>query len=274
LTLAGLAALYRAWCASVPFENTRKMMALRTGGDGELPGARAADFLAHLIDHGTGGTCWPSSNALYAVASALGFDARRVAGSMRDLGVVSHASVKVRIDGADWLVDSSMLTNEPTPLGPGVFVGGDPVWPVEVEAVDGTHLIWWHTPPSADYVPCRLLVDPAPFEVYLEGYERSRGRSPFNQRLYARRNRPATLVILLGNTRISRTAAGVASRDLTPDELRAALRDDIGLSVSHVEAWEATGSLDASFEPATGAPPAAPAPKPPSMRQSDRGAAP
>ena len=118
LTLAGLAALYRAWCASVPFENTRKMMALRTGGDGELPGARAADFLAHLIDHGTGGTCWPSSNALYAVASALGFDARRVAGSMRDLGVVSHASVKVRIDGADWLVDSSMLTNEPTPLGP------------------------------------------------------------------------------------------------------------------------------------------------------------
>ena len=131
--LEGLAALYGAWCARVPFDNVRKMIALRSRPDGPLPGLGAQDFFEQWMAHGAGGTCWPTSNALFELARALGFEARRVAGSMRDLGVVNHASVKVRADGREWLVDSSQLTNVPLPLDDQVFVHDDPVFPAEVE---------------------------------------------------------------------------------------------------------------------------------------------
>jgi arylamine N-acetyltransferase len=242
------------------------MIALRTGASGLLPGTHADDFLESWLAHGTGGTCWPSSNALFALLHAAGFHARRVAASMRDLGVVSHGSVKVRVDGRDWLVDSSMLVNTPLPLGDGVFVGDDPVWPVDVEATNGTHVVWWQAPPSPAYLPCRLLMDPAPFQEYLDGYERSRERSPFNQRLYARRNRPGELVMLIGRTRFSRRKAGVTSRDLTAHELRQAMREEIGLSEALVDRWVACGALEASFELPAGPPPPPETRLPPSTR--------
>ena len=249
LDLVGLSALYRAWCMRVPFDNTRKMIALRTKADGPLPGAYEADFLEHWLAHGTGGTCWPSSNALHAVLRTAGFDARRVIASMRDVGVLNHASVKVSIEGRDWLVDASMLLNAPLPLGPGVFVGDDPVWPAEVEASNGSHVVWWHAPPGAGYLPCRLLMDPAPFQEYLDGYERSRERSPFNQRLYARRNRPDELLILVGHTRYRRSCGGVMPRDLDARQLKQSLREEIGLSAEMIDRWIGCGALAASFEP-------------------------
>jgi N-hydroxyarylamine O-acetyltransferase len=84
--LEGLRALYGAWCASVPFDNTRKMIALRTAGGDPLPGGDARDFFESFLAHGTGGTCWPTSNALFELLRSAGFEARRVAGSMRDTG--------------------------------------------------------------------------------------------------------------------------------------------------------------------------------------------
>jgi hypothetical protein len=39
--LGGLSALYRAWCQAVPFDNTRKMIALAARGGEALPGATA-----------------------------------------------------------------------------------------------------------------------------------------------------------------------------------------------------------------------------------------
>ena len=136
----GLHALYAAWCARVPFDNVRKMIALRTPG-APLPGTTAEDFFEGWLRDGAGGTCWPSSQALWALLSAVGFDARRVVASMRDTGHGSHGTVKVRVDDTDWLVDSSTLTNAPAPCGVALYVNADPVWPVEVEPVDGTHLI-------------------------------------------------------------------------------------------------------------------------------------
>lgn len=52
--------------------------------------------------------------------------------------------------------------------------------------------MWTDTPPNSSYLPCRLLVDPADEALYRSSYEASRERTPFNQRLYARRNRPDT----------------------------------------------------------------------------------
>jgi len=261
----GLAALYRAWCAQVPFDNLRKMIALRTGA-AELPGGHADDFLDAWLEHGTGGTCWPSSNALHQVLEAAGFPAVRLAARMRDGGVTNHGTVRVRLDDGDWLVDSSMLTNLPLPLGDGVFASPDPVVAAEVEREGDEHVCWFTMPPSPAPFPCRVLPDPVDHALYLRSYEASRERSPFNQRLYARRNHPDGVRLLFGNTRVEVTAAGADRRELTPEQLCAALRDDIGLGEAIVDRWREAGGLEASFEPPVGPPPPAVDRLPPSRR--------
>ncbi len=114
--LAGLEALYRAWCARVPFDNVRKLIALTREDPGPLPGDTAEDFFAAWLDHGTGGTCWPSANALHALVTSLGFTSRRVAASMWATGEPTHGTTVVTVEGTDHLVDSSMLTDSPLPL--------------------------------------------------------------------------------------------------------------------------------------------------------------
>jgi N-hydroxyarylamine O-acetyltransferase len=265
--LQGLATLYAAWCRQVPFDNVRKMIALRSGPGGQpLPGGRAADFFEFWLAHGAGGTCWPSSNALFALTRALGFDSRRITAAMHDIGIRNHASVRVTVDGRDWLVDSSSLTSVPLPLDEAVFVHDDPVFVAEVEKVDGTHVVWTNTPPKMLYVPCRLQRGSVEHGDYLAGYEASRERSPFNHRLYARRNRPGELLVLVGNMRFSRTRAGLESRSLSREEVCDSLRTDIGLSEVLVDRWVAAGALEASFEPPSGPKPPHPLGLPPSLR--------
>ncbi len=264
--LEGLRTVYAAWCAGVPFDNVRKMIALRGGAGRPLPGSRADDFFEAWLGQGAGGTCWPTSHALCELLGALGFEARRVAGSMRDLGLLTHGSVKVRIAGADWLADSSMLTGIPLPLGTDIFVSPDPVFAAEVEPVDGTHVVWVDLPPNDDYLPCRLLVDPVDPATYGALYEASRERSPFNQRLYARRNRPSELLVLFGNRRLSKTTAGVTTRELAREDVRASLVEEIGLAASLVDGWIEAGGLDLSFAPPSGPKPPAIGRRPPSQR--------
>lgn len=253
--LDGLRAFYRAWCDRVPFDNVRKMIALRGDCDGPLPGGAPEDFLEHWLAHGTGGTCWPSNNALFAVARSLGFEARRVACSMLDVGVPNHGTTVVAVDGADWMVDSSMLLNDPLPLGAGVFASHDPVLGAEVEPDRGTYVVWTHRAGTTTFMPCRLLADPVDQDFCLAAYEASRGRSPFNHRLYARRNHPGEKRMLIGGTRCVQTANGIERRDLAPDELRSALIEDIGLSEAMVETWARSGALEASYEEAGPRPP-------------------
>ena len=263
--LIGLRALYRAWCERVPFDNVLKLIALRTPG-APLPGIDATDFLESWLAHGTGGTCWPSSNALYAVLRWAGFSAQRVSGCMRDLGIVNHASVRVAVEGRDWLVDSSMLTNEPLPLGDAVFDNRDPVVSVEVERDEGTHLLWFVMPPVPAAFPCRLKAEPVDHAFYAASYEASRERGPFNQRLYARGNQPGRVTLLVGNTRVSKTASGAESRDLSREELCEALTKELGLSTDALERWKRAGALDASFEPPAGPTPPPVTRQPPSRR--------
>jgi hypothetical protein len=249
--LEGLKAVYRAWCAHVPFDNIRKMIALRTRTGEPLPGADAEDLYQNWLRHGCGGTCWPTSNALCELLNWLGFDARRVTGSIRDLGYANHASVKVRIGDQGWLVDSSLLTNIPLPLTHDVFVSPDPILPVEVEPCNGTHILWAKTPPNSSYLPCRILGE-ADHAFYVARYEESRMRSPFNQRLYIRRNFPCKLVILLGHTLFTSGGGGFKSTVLSPEQTRQALHAHLGISEALIEEWEKCGGLTASFEEPSG----------------------
>lgn len=266
--LGGLSILYRAWCANVPFDNVRKMIALRAGETQPLPGGSATEFFENWLADGAGGTCWPTSNALFELVSSLGFKAHRITGAMRDLGIANHASVKVATGDSEWLVDSSMLTIVPLPLGREIFIQQDDVCAVEVEPVDGSHIVWCDMPPNTEYLPCRLHVDPVDESDYLEAYEKSRERSPFNQRLYARRNLSDEVLVLVGNTRWSKTRGGLQNRDLTREEVLNALRADIGLSAALVDQWVRSGALEASFEPPAGPKPPRIARRPPSRRSA------
>jgi arylamine N-acetyltransferase len=228
------------------------MIALFSPDRRPLPGIDAVDFFEHWLAHGCGGTCWPTSNALFELVSALGFSARRVVGSMRDVGIVNHASIKVSIDGRDWLIDSSMLTNQPLPLTDAPFANGDAVFGVEIEPTSDSHVIWFDIPPHTGYYPCRLIAGESTREFAREAYERSRTGSAFNAALYARRNHPEKMIVLRGRTRFSKTAGGVEQEELSGDALIASLRNEIGISESLVQQWVDCGGLEASLAPVWG----------------------
>ena len=259
---AQLVALYRAWCETIPFDNAAKLIAFRTRAAGNLPGIEASQFFANFLEHGIGGTCWPSSNALYTLFSSVGFDARRLAGSMRDTGILSHGSTKVRFDGSDWLLDSSMLTMNPLPLGDELFIADDPLWSAEVEYAEGTHVIWWDTVAAPDYIPCRLLMDDATHDFYVERYEASRDRSPFNERVYVRRNTPDSILVITGNRRFLKTASGVEASVLSATQLEEQLVSEAGFSSRIVEMLRECGAIEASMLPPEGPPPPLSGPRP------------
>lgn len=262
LDFDGLSSLYRRWCETVPFDNAAKLIALRTNASGNLPGISANEFFGNFLEHGHGGTCWPSSNALYSLLSDLGFDARRLAGSMRDTGIVSHGTTKVCIDGSDWLVDSSMLTANPLPLGDELFITNDPVWAAEIEHVDGTHVIWWDSMPAPEYIPCRLLMDDVAHDFYVERYEASRARSPFNERIYVRRNTADSVIVITGNRRLLKTSRGVETSVLSAEELEQRLLDEAGFSPRLIDALRDCGAIEASMTPPEGPPPPLSGPRP------------
>jgi N-hydroxyarylamine O-acetyltransferase len=264
--LNGLRAVYAAWCQRVPFDNIRKMITLRSEGEGPLGGLEAQDFFEHWLEYGSGGTCWPSSNALYSLLVSLDFTARRVAGSMFDMGMVNHGSVIVTIDGKDWMVDTSILSNSPLPIGAEVYIHDDPAIPVEIEPLENLHMLWIDFMPVPVHVPCRLMEDPVDSNYYNERYEVfSRQMSPFNERLYFRRGGPGGVTVLLGNTLFTRTADGMAVREFSRDELCGHLLDQ-GVSSDLLGKWEVSGSLDSSLHPSTAPPPIEIAGVPPSRR--------
>lgn len=266
IDLAGLRQIYGAWCARIPFDNVAKLLGLRAAPDAPLPPVSSQEFFVRFLEHGTGGTCWTSSDALCSLLESVGFPARRVAGSMRDTGIVSHGSVKVTFGSDDWLVDSSLLTNEPLPLSGEVFTSEDPVFQFEVERVDGTHVIWSDMPPSPYWIPCPILVDPATTDFYEIRWQASKARSPFNERIYARHNRPGEMLIVSANRRYSKTKHGLDVRELNAGDLCYCLRNEFGISGEYIRQLLFTGIIDASMRPSTGAPPPPITAKPPSQR--------
>jgi N-hydroxyarylamine O-acetyltransferase len=243
----GLDALYTAWCRAVPFDNVRKRIALLEDDRAPLPGSSGEDFFAGFFDHGTGGTCWPSSNALFLLVEFCGFDARRIAGSMQDGGDENHGSVAVRIDGVDWLADTAMSTERVFPIRPGEpHERRDALHPIRIEPVDGTLRIHWVFAMGDGTIPCRLLRDPVDHAYYGERYELTRDpdKSPFNRALYATRNADSAVLSYMGGKRFLKRPGGVDANDLAARELADSLVGELGLSEEIVERLRRAGGLE------------------------------
>ncbi len=245
---AGLRQLYAAWCRHVPFDNLVKRIHLVGGATEQFPNGPPEAFFHLWLEHGTGGTCWPSSGGLHALLVTLGFDARRGSAAMYDnfTGPIhTHGTVLVRLDGVDHWVDSSMLTEVVLPLVPGEETRHDhPVSPLRAEPVDDLWRVWWTSAANGSDIGCLLLDRDVTAEHYLARYEASRDMSPFNTSLHSTRNIDGARITLAGGQRFERRAEGITSAPLGDDRDRV-LIEEFGYS-------EAIGAQLPAHAPAPG----------------------
>lgn len=238
-TLDGLHTVYRAWGRTVPFDNLVKRAHLAAGDRSQIPNAPPDRFFELHLRHGTGGTCWPTALAFHALLRALGFEARLGSAAMweRRAGPDhNHGTVLVRLAGADWLVDTSMLCEEPLRLSPTeVTERDDPVNPMRAEPVDGLWRVWWQQPSSRQMIDCLLLADGVTREHCAARYEASRRQSPFNTSAYVTRNVDGGKVNIGGRARHEKRGTDLVVEELDPDALARVLVDELGFSEEIVD---------------------------------------
>lgn len=201
--LDGLTALYTGWCRHVPFDNLRKLVALATAKDGELPGLQPDDFFTAFLAHGTGGTCWPSSEAWLGLLHACGFDARRAAATMLPVPIPedsphrpNHGSTIVTLGDAEYVVDTSMLSEEPLRLEGTTASTADPVVGIDAERTGDRWMLRFMPWRPGGRLACELEPTAADPRLPAERYEYSRTFSPFNAEVHARRNFADTVIVV------------------------------------------------------------------------------
>jgi N-hydroxyarylamine O-acetyltransferase len=134
--MAGVTALYRAWCEQIPFDSISKALALR---EGVLPpGSDPADLSERWLTTGLGGTCWGHASAMAAVLEAgdvhcrVGLDRFLI-----DDRVDFHSFLVVEDGDRRLALDVTHGSGDPLPIEAGAQ-GTHPAYPVEfVDDGDG-----------------------------------------------------------------------------------------------------------------------------------------
>jgi N-hydroxyarylamine O-acetyltransferase len=198
--LAGLQAVYAAWCRSVSFDNVLKMIHVAEARPGPLPGSTAERFFEAWLACGAGGTCWAGNGALHGLLEALGFDVQRAIATMMPSHspAPNHGSVVVSLEGEGWIADASILTAEPIRIpAPGEPAGTGPL--PRLEWLDGKPAVIWRTLRVPDGFPCRIERIGAGNAEWDAFHRESGVWSPFNFELSARVVRgPATIGVSPG----------------------------------------------------------------------------
>ena len=238
-TLENLRRIYCAWCQRVPFDNVRKLIHMRSGNGGPLPGSTAGDFFEAWLRHGTGGTCWSGAGACQTLLQSLDFDAVRGIGTMlvaSDLPP-NHGTLQVAFGAEKFLVDCSILHGEPLQLdGNNETRVEHRAWGVRCRRRDGKWHLAWRPLHKLDGLECRLESFGAGSEDFEHRYEETRGWSPFNYELYARLNKKDR-VVGIGFGRAIRlfSDGSVASQPISDAERGRLLIEEIGMSGEIVE---------------------------------------
>jgi len=233
----GLAALYRAWCERVPFDNVRKRLHVAAKDPGRLPGDDPPAFFDAWLAFGTGGTCWAGNGALCELLLALGFRAERGVATMLALPGLppNHGTVFVTLDGARLCVDASILFAEPLRLPTrdgAVTTIEHPAWGVVARHEGGVPLIRWRAL-HRDALDCRIEPIETSVADFRERHEATRPWSPFNFSVSARLNRGGGVVGLALGQRAEIDAAGALSvRPFEPGERTRFLVETLGIAES------------------------------------------
>lgn len=233
-SLEGLRTLYAAWCRSMPFDNVRKLIHLRTGNGAPLPGATPQDYFTAWLKFGTGGTCWSGAGAFHALLASLGFNAVRGVGTMLAAPNIppNHGTVRVTFDSETYLVDTSMLYGEPLRLSTHEeTVVEHPAWGVRCAQKEGKWHINWRPLHKPDGFECRLERFGAAANEYQTSYDATRGWSPFNYEATARINREGEVVgISFGHAVTLRRDGGIERRPVSHADRNRLLIEKVGLS--------------------------------------------
>ncbi|SRR6266478_1661795 len=243
LDLAGLNALYAAFCGHVPFDNVQKRIWFAGPQTTPLPGGDPTEFFNNWLRHGTGGTCWPLNGGLYALLHALGFEARRIVGSVVVEGYpqgANHGSVLVALDGISYLVDGWMasfkglplISGRPSSTGHGIH---------DIRAVpteSGFEIISYsgfnrEQPmlfrPEPEY-------DPVDHAFFLARADRTKVVGFFNDAIFICRHFPETILTMGRKSKFHIAADGTLTKtEPTEAERRMAFIEEFGLSEEVVE---------------------------------------
>ena len=230
---AGLGALYAAWCRRVPFDNTRKLIALRSSQPGRLPGDDPTDLLGRWLEVGAGGTCWAMHGAWTELLSACGFRGRRGLATMLVAPDLSpnHGTASVELDDDRLLVDVCMQHGEPLALEANRASGiPHPAWGVQARFEGDRYVVHWPSPFQAGGMDCRIDSLECDAAEFRERHEQTRGWSPFNFGLFARIHRDGGLVLAVRGERVFVDASGRETRSpLAGDARLRFLIEELGL---------------------------------------------
>jgi N-hydroxyarylamine O-acetyltransferase len=242
--LAGLNALYAAWCGRVPFDNVQKRIWIAGDRKSPLTGGEPAEFFGNWLAHGTGGTCWPLAAGMYALLDSAGFDVRRIAGSMIDDSYeagANHGTVLVTLEGTDYLPDPSIGSFGPLRLAPGEASAVDSgIHAIRAEPVEWGFEVLWH-PGSRRKEPLPFRTEPAHDPVghafFLGRYDRSLGVGHFNSALYiSRRFRDSIITVWRYKKTVVAADGSVTAAEILDADRAASLVDEFGLSEEIVRA--------------------------------------
>jgi len=236
-TLATLRELHRAHLLSIPYENLDIHLGVPLTLDPER-------MFAKLVDERRGGWCYEMNGVFANVLEAIGFDVRRVAGTVgraahgwRAQG--NHLVLVVTLD-RPWIVDVGFGDGflAPLPLEPGTYsqsflryrVSRDgPRWRVDNHAFGGAD--------GFDFTLTRRTLDD--FAVQCRELQTS-PESGFVKTTVCERFTREGLIMLRGATLKEVTAAGARERVLeSAGEYEATLRDRFGLDLpaAAAELW-------------------------------------
>lgn len=244
LDIAGLNLLFGAFSGHVPFDNVQKRIWFAGPQTKPLPGCDPSEFFNNFLKHGTGGTCWPINGGLYALLRAVGFEARRIVGSVVVNGYpqgANHGSVVVTLDSTRYLVDGWMASFSVLPLIPGQSTStGDGIHDIQAVPMgngfeitsypgfDREHPLPFRTEPE---------YDPVDHSFFLTRADRTRTVGFFNDTLFICRHFPDS-ILTLGRKNMIRVSADetLTKREVEGAERRRALIEEFGLSEEIVEA--------------------------------------
>ena len=188
VNLSGLTEIYQAWCSKVPFDNIRKRIDSSSVPVLPLPGFTPTDFFTYWLKFGTGGTCWASHGALYALLDCLGFSVQYGLSTMLSQSPApanspGHGTLIVNVEDKPFIVDATMFHGHPLPLKEGLMT--HPVWGTRIHRNKGYWYINWK-PLGRSHLDCQLLEMNAPAHEYPYRHEQSRNASRFDGALLIR----------------------------------------------------------------------------------------
>jgi N-hydroxyarylamine O-acetyltransferase len=246
--LAGLQEIYAAYSWHIPHDNVQKRIWLVGDRSNQVTGGDPSEFFENWLVHGTGGTCFPANGALCELLSTLGFNARRILGSVMIEGLereANHGTVLVRIGDTDYLADAQLASFSVLPLVPGQPAStGEGIHDINAIPFEGGFNVQWY-PGSKRQRPMVTRLDlqcaPVDHSAFVAQYalsaRRDLRRSPYNEALFIGRHFP-NHILNIGRNTLTKIYSNnvITKREITLTERAQILIDEFRLSAEIVAA--------------------------------------